>query len=101
MIAVNQNYFDINYFTSSSQNISFFDDVIHYIDMLKKLYSLNRFLQSSIYNIDNFLLLLGADNLDKIDDILIKLEDFSDFSSDIITRDKSLEKWYNYPENRH
>jgi len=97
MIALDQNYFDINYFTSSHQNISFLDDVTHYIDMLKKLYSLNRFLQSSIYNIDNFLLLLGADSLDKIDDILIKLEEFSDLSSEIITKDKSLEKWYNYP----
>ncbi|MFK5975835.1 MAG: hypothetical protein QM493_04955 [Sulfurovum sp.] len=97
MIALNQNYFDINYFTSSNQNISFFDDIIHYFNMLKKFYSLYKFLQSSISNIDNFLLLLGADSLDKIDEVLIRLEEFSDLSNEIITKDKSLHKWYNYP----
>jgi len=34
-----------------------------------------------IYNIENFLLINGADSVEKIDDILIKLEDISEISS--------------------
>lgn len=101
MVAVNHSYFSLNsdYFIPSFK----YDDnsllvrTKAYFSTLKELYSLNQFLQSSIYNVESFLLLNGADSVDKIDDILIKLEEFTDFSSELLKDNQHLKKWYNYP----
>ena len=100
MVAVNNNYFniDINYFgTSLKKTSSFLDRVREYIDVLKKMYNLDKFLQASIYNIENFLFLNSIDSIEKIDDILIKLEDFSQQNEDMLQENEFLNKWYNLP----
>jgi len=100
MVAVNQNYFNFNsdYFIPSLKyNNSFFKSIGAYGSTLKELYNLNKFLQVSIYNIENFLLLNGADSVEKIDNILITLEEFTDFSNELLEDNQKLKKWYNYP----
>ena len=100
MVAVNQNYFNFSsdYFIPSIQyDNSLIKSISAYGSTLKEFYNLNKFLQVSIYNIENFLLLNGADSVEKIDDILIKLEDISDISSELLEDNETLKKWYNYP----
>ena len=100
MVAVNQNYFNFNsdYFIPSVKyDNSLFKSIGAYGSTLKELYNLNKFLQVSIYNIENFLLLNGADTVEKIDNILITLEDFTDFSNEQLEDNQKLKKWYNYP----
>jgi len=100
MVAVNQNYFNFSsdYFIPSIKyDNSLIKTVSAYGSTLKELYNLNKFLQVSIYNIENFLLLNGADSVDKIDNILIKLEEISEVSSELLEENEKLKKWYNYP----
>ena len=100
MVAVNQNYFNFNsdYFIPSVKyDNSLFKSISAYGSTLKELYNLNKFLQVSIYNIENFLLLNGADTVEKIDNILITLEEFTDFSNELLKDSQELKKWYNYP----
>lgn len=98
MIALNQNYFNLNLdYSLPSLKSGILTATKAYISTLKELYNLNKFLQISIYNIENFLLLNGADTVEKIDDILIKLEDISEVSSELLEENKTLKKWYNYP----
>ena len=100
MVAVNQNYFNFNsdYFIPSVKyDNSLFKSIGAYGSTLKELYNLNKFLQVSIYNIENFLLLNGADTVEKIDNILITLEEFTDFSNELLKDSQELKKWYNYP----
>ena len=100
MVAVNQNYFNFNsdYFSPSLKyDNSFFKSIGAYVSKLKELYNLNKFLQVSIYNIENFLLLNGADTVEKIDNILITLEEFTDFSNELLEDNQKLKAWYNYP----
>ena len=100
MVAVNQNYFNFNsdYLISSLKyDNSFFKSIANYGSTLKELYNLNKFLQVSIYNIENFLLLNGADSVEKIDNILITLEEFTDFSKELLEDNEKLKAWYNYP----
>jgi len=100
MVAVNQNYFNFSsdYFIPSIKyDNSLIKSISAYGSTLKEFYNLNKFLQVSIYNIENFLLLNGADSVEKIDDILIKLEDISDISSELLEDNETLKKWYNYP----
>ena len=100
MIALNQNYFniDIDSFTPSFKNAnSFLDGSKAYISILKEIYSLNKFLQVSIYNVENFLLLNGADSVEKIDNILIKLEEFSEQTEQLLEENELFNKWYNLP----
>ena len=100
MVAINQNYFNFNsdYFIPSVKyDNSLFKSISAYGSTLKELYNLNKFLQVSIYNIENFLLLNGADTVEKIDNILITLEEFTDFSNELLKDSQELKKWYNYP----
>jgi hypothetical protein len=98
MIALNQNYFNLNLdYSIPNLQSGFLTAIKSYISTLKELYSLNKFLQISIYNIEIFLLINGADSVDKIDDILIKLEDISEISSELLEENRTLGKWYNYP----
>ena len=100
MVAINQNYFNFNsdYFIPSVKyDNSLFKSIGAYGSTLKELYNLNKFLQVSIYNIENFLLLNGADTVEKIDNILITLEEFTDFSNELLKDSQELKKWYNYP----
>ena len=100
MVAVNQNYFNFSsdYFIPSIKyDNSLIKSISAYGSTLKELYNLNKFLQVSIYNIENFLLLNGADSVDKIDNILIKLEEISEVSSELLEENEKLKKWYNYP----
>ncbi len=100
MVAVNQNYFNFSsdYFIPSIKyDNSLIKTIGAYISTLKELYNLNKFLQVSIYNIENFLLLNGADSVEKIDNILITLEEFTDFSNELLEDNQKLKKWYNYP----
>ena len=98
MIALNQNYFNLNLdYSLPNLQRGFLTATKSYISTLKELYNLNKFLQVSIYNIENFLLLNGADTVEKIDDILIKLEDISEVSSELLEENTTLTKWYNYP----
>lgn len=100
MVAVNQNYFNFksDYFVPSLKyDNSFFKSIGAYGSTLKELYNLNKFLQVSIYNIENFLLLNGADSVEKIDNILIMLEEFTDFSNELLEDNEKLKAWYNYP----
>lgn len=39
----------------------------------------------------------GADTVEKIDNILITLEEFTDFSNELLKDSQELKKWYNYP----
>jgi len=43
--------------------------------------------ESNYNNIENFLLLNGADSVEKIDNILITLEEFTDFSNEQLAVD--------------
>ena len=96
MVAVNQSYFNFNsdYFIPSLKyDNSFFKSIGVYASTLKELYNLNKFLQVSIYNIENFLLLNGADSVEKIDNILITLEEFTDFSNELLEDNQKLKAW--------
>jgi len=100
MVALNQNYFNFSndYFIPSIKyDNSLIKNIGTYISTLKELYNLNKFLQASIYNIENFLLLNGADSVEKIDNILLTLEEFTDFSNELLENNQELKKWYNYP----
>ncbi len=100
MVTINQNYFNFNsdYFISSIKyKNTLLKSISAYMTTLKELYNLNKFLQVSIYNIENFLLLNGADSVEKIDNILVTLEEFTDFSNELLEDNQKLKKWYNYP----
>lgn len=100
MIAVNQNYFNFNIdhlMPSFKHENSFIKGIGAYISTVKELYHLNKFLQASIYNVENFLFLNGADSVEKIDNILIKLEEFTDFSNELLEDNEKLKAWYHYP----
>lgn len=100
MVAINQNYFNFNsdYFIPSIKyENTLVKNISAYGSTLKELYNLNKFLQVSIYNVENFLLLNGADSVEKIDNILLTLEDFTDFSNELLEDNQKLKKWYNYP----
>jgi len=100
MIAINHNYFNLNidyFIPSSKQSNSFLDNLKAYILIFKKLYTTNKVIQNFIYNVESFLFLSGADTVDKIDEIIMKLEDFSEFTQELLEKDKDFNKWYNYP----
>ncbi len=95
MVVIEQSYFhiDMPYIKMKS---SFIKNIKNYIATYKAFSNFNQFLQISIYNIENFLALRGAQSVDEIDEILIKLEDFSEANKALLN-DKDLNRWYNYP----
>lgn len=87
--------FNINLF-KYSPNSKLFDSSKAYFITLIELYNMNSFFQKGIKNIDKYLFLFGANNAQKIDDILLKLEEITDYSSELL-ESQEINKWYNYP----
>jgi len=99
MIATQQNYFNID-MASIRNNLnvknSFIQDIKSYVATFKTFYNLNKFLQVSIYNVENFLALNGAKSSMEIDSILINLEDFSEANEKLLENEE-INRWFNYP----
>ncbi len=99
MITIEENYFNIDT-TSITNNLniksSFIKDMKNYISTFKTFYNLHKFLQVSIYNVENFLALNGAKSSIEIDNILINLENFSEANKRLL-EGKEINKWFNYP----
>ena len=68
-----------------------------YVSVFQELRSFNNFIQSSIYNIENFLLLNGVDSVEKIDNILMRLESFSEQTQKLLNESVVFNKWYSFP----
>ena len=99
MVAVNQNYFNLNfnyYLPSFEQNNSFVKRIKENIQLFKELYTLRKILKSYFDNLDTFLLIHKLDTLEKIDEVLINLEELSDLSNEVLET-KEINKWYNLP----
>ena len=100
MIAVNQNYFNLNfdYYLSSfnQKNNSFVQIIKENINLFKDIYTLKKILTSYFDNLDTFLLIHKLDTLEKIDDVLISLEELSDLSNEVLET-KEINIWYNFP----
>jgi len=95
VIIENPLIFDISLLKSSS-NTKLFDSSKAYFSTFIELYNMNNFFQRGIKNIDKYLFLFGADNAQKIDNILLKLEEITDYSSELL-ESQEINKWYNYP----
>ncbi len=95
VIIENPLIFDISLLKSSS-NTKLFDSSKAYFLTFIELYNMNNFFQRGIKNIDKYLFLFGADNAQKIDNILLKLEEITDYSSELL-ESQEINKWYNYP----
>ena len=99
MIATQQNYFNIDMVfirnNLKSRN-SFIQGIKSYIKTFKTFYNLNKFLQVSIYNVENFLALNGAKSSMDIDNILINLEDFSEANEKLLESEE-INRFFNYP----
>ena len=99
MVAIEPNYFNID-MTSITNNLniksSFIKDIENYISTFKTFYNLHKFLQVSIYNVENFLALNGAKSSNEIDNILINLENSSEINEKLL-EGKEINRWFNYP----
>ena len=94
---INQNYFDLNFdYSSSIKSLSIVNRVKQYILILTILYRQNKFFQNGIKDIDLFLFLFGANNAEKVDDILIRLEELTDHTTKLL-ESKHLKSWFFYP----
>ena len=99
MVAVNQNYFNLNfnyYLPSFEQNNSFVKRIKENIQLFKELYTLRKILKSYFDNLDTFLLIHKLDTLEKIDEVLISLEELSDLSNEVLETTE-INRWYNLP----
>jgi len=99
MVAVNQNYFNLNfdyYLPSFKQNSSFVKRIKENIQLFKGLYTLKKILKSYFDNLDTFLLIHKLDTIEKIDEVLIGLEELSDLSNEVL-ESKEINRWYNLP----
>ena len=99
MVAVNQNYFNLNfdyYLPSFEQNNSFLKRIKENIQLFKELYTLRKILKSYFDNLDTFLLIHKLDTLEKIDEVLISLEELSDLSNEVLETTE-INRWYNLP----
>ncbi len=98
MIAIPQNQFNINLdfdYLQGTHN-STVDYAKSYLTVLKKLYSLRKILKSNLDNLESYLSSKQLYNIGKIDEILIELEELSEFTDEILTHPK-FKYWTNYP----
>ncbi|KIM10076.1 MAG: hypothetical protein KU38_08075 [Sulfurovum sp. FS08-3] len=98
MVTVNQNYFNINfdYILPTFNHKSLLDRVQKYVTLYKEINALKNTLKSYFDNIDNYLLINKLNSVDKIDEVLINLEDLSEFANEILDN-QELKRWYNAP----
>jgi len=99
MIAINQNYFSLNfnYFEpSSTKEHSFIENIKVHAEILKKLHTFRTILKSNFNNFDTYVLIGKLDSIEKIDEVLITLEDLSEFTNNILEND-DYKSWANFP----
>ena len=92
MIAIPKNQFSIDLDFNSST----LEYTKSYLTLLHKLYRLQKILKSNIDNLNEYLTINQLYNIEKIDEILIGLEDLSELTEEILTTDNS-KYWTNYP----
>jgi len=92
MIAIPQNQFSIDLDLGSST----LEYTKSYIALLHKLYTLRKILKSNLDNLDTYLTINQLYHVEKLDEILIGLEELSDFTQEILNTHK-LKHWTNYP----
>ena len=99
MLAIDQNYFssNFNYFeASTTKEHSFMDNIKTYAEILKQLHTFRKVLKSNFNNFDTYVLINKLDNMEKIDSMLINLEDLSEFTNDIL-ENKDYKSWVMFP----
>ncbi|MBU1666937.1 hypothetical protein KKC13_00840 [bacterium] len=99
MIAINQNYFSLNFndFEATATNKhSFIENIKVRIELFKKLHTFRAILKSNFNNFDTYVLIGKLDSIEKIDEVLITLEDLSEFTNDILDN-KDYKSWANFP----
>ena len=92
MIAIPKNQFSIDLDFNSST----LEYTKSYLTLLHKLYRLQKILKSNIVNLNEYLTINQLYNIEKIDEILIGLEELSELTEEILTTDNS-KYWTNYP----
>ena len=92
MVSTNQNYFniDFDYILPSFNHKSLLDRVQKYATLYKEINALKNTLKSYFDNIDNYLLINKLDSVDKIDEVLINLEDLSDLTNEMLDNERQL-----------
>lgn len=100
MIGINQNYFSLNfnYFepSTTTEEHSFIKSIKIHAEILKKLHTFRTILKSNFNNFDTYVLIGKLDSVEKIDEVLINLEDLSEFTNDIL-ENKDYKSWANFP----
>jgi len=95
MVAVQQhNYLDIELPTLKVGSI--FKVISVYITMFKTLNSMRKILKFQFNNFEAFIKIYNLDTPDKVDNILIKLENMSE-QHNLSLDNTLLNKWYAYP----
>jgi len=93
----NQNFFNIDFFTFKfDKHSNLFESIILYTKLIKELNHTNKILRIMIDELELFLKLNKIDSVEKIDNILLQLEEFSE-TIDKELEENHLQKWYNYP----
>ena len=96
---LNQNYFNLNFnylMPSFNYKNSLTEKSKNYIKLFKELYTLRSILKKYFDNLDTFLLINKFNTLEKIDDVLISLENLSELTNEVLESEK-IKKWYNFP----
>ena len=99
MVAVENSHFSLNfedYLPNFKQHSSFIKRVKENIKLFKDIYTLKEILKDYFDNLDIFLLLNRLDTLEKIDEVLISLEELSDLTQKVLDT-KDINIWYNLP----
>lgn len=83
-----------NYFQDSHSSI--IDYAKSYLCLLKNLYTLQKIFKSNLKNLDTYLSINKLYDIEKIDEILIGLEELSEVTDKILDSNK-FKQWKNYP----
>jgi hypothetical protein len=92
MIVIPKNQFIIDLDFNSST----LEYIRSYLALFHKLYTLCKILKSNFKNINEYLTINQLYNIEKIDEVLIGLEELSDLTEEILTT-KKFKSWINYP----
>jgi len=99
MLAIEQNYFSssFNFFEASThKEHSLMENIKSYAQVITRLHTLRKLLKSNFNNFDTYVLINKLDNMEKIDSMLINLEDLSEFTNDIL-ESKDYQAWSMFP----
>ncbi|CAA6802569.1 MAG: Unknown protein [uncultured Sulfurovum sp.] len=99
MITIEQNYFssNFNYFEpTNTEKYSLVKSISTYIELLRGLHTLKKVLKSNFNNFDTYLLVNKLNTIETIDNVLINLEDLSEFTNEVLNK-QELQTWSSFP----